>query len=229
MDKKIHVLVVEDDSDINKLLCTVVTKSGYIAQAAYSGTEANLYLDRQEWDLVLLDLMLPGLTGEQLLEKINEVFRTPVIIISAKDEQQTKIATLRTGADDFITKPFDIEEVSARIDSHMRRYMRFSNPPPSNRLTYKELELDKETKFVTINGSEVTLTAREFAILELFMSYPKKVFSKSNVFESIWNEEFMGDDNTVGVHISNLRSKLAKANPKKEYIETLWGMGYRLR
>ncbi|HZG17176.1 MAG TPA: response regulator transcription factor [Candidatus Bathyarchaeia archaeon] len=229
MDKRIHVLVVEDDNDINKLLCAIVTKSGYVAQAAFSGTEAMLHLDRQEWDLVLLDLMLPGLTGEQLLQKINEEYRTPVIIISAKGEQQTKIATLRTGADDFITKPFDIEEVSARIDAHMRRYIRLSSPLPSHRLTYKDMELDKETKSVTINGSDVTLTAREFAILELFMSYPKKVFTKANVFESIWNEPFMGDDNTVGVHISNLRSKLAKANPNQEYIETLWGMGYRLR
>ena len=229
MDKRIHVLVVEDDSDINQLLCAIVTKSGYVAQAAYSGTEAMLHLDRQAWDLVLLDLMLPGLAGEQLLQRINEEFRTPVMIISAKGEQKTKIATLRAGADDFIAKPFDIEEVSARIDSHLRRYTRLAAQPPAHRLTYKDLTLDKETKSVTINGVDVTLTAREFAILELFMSYPKKVFSKANVFESIWNEEFMGDDNTVGVHISNLRSKLAKANPKQEYIETLWGMGYRLR
>lgn len=229
MDKWIHVLVVEDDSDINKLLCAIVTKSGYVAQAAYSGTEALMHLDRQEWDLVLLDLMLPGLTGDELLKKIDEQFGTPVIIISAKGEQQTKIATLRSGADDFITKPFDIEEVSARIDSHLRRYTRLSSPLPSQRLTYKGITLDKETKSVTINGLDVALTAREFAILELFLSHPKKVFSKANVFESVWSEEFMGDDNTVGVHISNLRSKLAKANPQQDYIETLWGMGYRLR
>lgn len=228
MDKSIHVLVVEDDNDINKLLCAIVKKSGYVPQAAYSGTEAMLYLDRQAWDLVLLDLMLPGLDGEQLLLKISEQSRVPVIIISAKGEQQTKISALRTGADDFITKPFDIEEVSARIDSHIRRYRRLSGPPSGNRLTFKDLTLDKETRSVTVNGSEVVLTAREFAILELFMAFPKKVFSKANLFESIWNEEFMGDDNTVGVHISNLRNKLAKANPDHEYIETLWGMGYRL-
>ncbi len=179
--------------------------------------------------MVLLDLMLPGLPGEELLMKINEKNSTPVIVISAKEEQQTKVTTLRIGADDYITKPFDIEEVSARIDSHLRRYSRMTSMAPSNRMEYKDIRLDKDTKIVTINQSEVMLTAREFAILELFMSYPRKVFSKANVFESVWEETFVGDDNTINVHMSNLRNKLSKANPEVDYIETLWGMGYRLK
>jgi DNA-binding response OmpR family regulator len=221
--------VVEDDSDINQLLCKILKKSGYSPQPAYSGTEAMIYLERQEWDMILLDLMLPGLTGEELLIKINEKNPTPVIVISAKEGQQTKVTTLRIGADDYITKPFDIEEVSARIDSHLRRYSRLTNKAPSDRIQYKDISLNKDTKTVTINQSEVTLTAREFAILELFMSYPKKVFSKANLFESVWEDTFVGDDNTINVHISNLRNKLSKANPKEDYIETLWGMGYRLK
>jgi two-component system, OmpR family, response regulator len=224
-----HILVVEDDSDINQLLCKILKKSGYSPQPAYSGTEAMIYLERQEWDMVLLDLMLPGLLGEELLVTINEKSSTPVIVISAKEEQQTKITTLRLGADDYITKPFDIEEVSARIDSHLRRYSRLTSMAPGNRIEYKDIRLDKDTKIVTINQSEMMLTAREFAILELFMSYPKKVFSKANLFESVWEETFVGDDNTINVHMSNLRNKLSKANPDEDYIETLWGMGYRLK
>ena len=229
MDRDTHILVVEDDNDINQLLCKILKKSGYSPQPAYSGTEAMIYLERQEWDMVLLDLMLPGLPGEELLMHINEKNSTPVIVISAKEEQQTKVTALRIGADDYITKPFDIEEVSARIDSHLRRYSRFTRMAPSNRMEYKDIRLDKDTKIVTINQSEVMLTAREFAILELFMSYPKKVFSKANLFESVWEDTFVGDDNTIIVHMSNLRNKLFKANPEEDYIETLWGMGYRLK
>ncbi|GFZ75859.1 DNA-binding response regulator [Paenibacillus marchantiophytorum] len=229
MDKIIRILVVEDDNDINQLLCKILKKSGYSPQAAYSGTEAMIYLERQEWDMVLLDLMLPGLSGEELLMKINEQSSIPVIVISAKEEKQTKVATLRIGADDYITKPFDIEEVSARIDSHLRRYSRLASIVPSHLVKYKNISLDKDTKLVTINQIEVILTAIEFAILELFISYPKKVFSKANLFESVWGETFVGGDNTINVHISNLRNKLSKANPEMDYIETLWGMGYRLK
>ncbi|HEU5141216.1 MAG TPA: response regulator transcription factor [Bacillales bacterium] len=229
MDKPIHILVVEDDNDINRLLCNIIKKSGYSSQPAYSGTEAQIYLDRQEWDMVLLDLMLPGMTGEELLGQISEQNPVPVIIISAKSGQQTKIDTLRTGADDFITKPFDIEEVSARIDSLLRRYKRLAAYSQRNRLIFKDIHLDLDTKKVTVNGSEIVLTAREYAILELFMSYPEKVFTKANVFETVWGEAFFGDDNTINVHISNLRNKLSKANPDEDYIETIWGMGYRLK
>ena len=229
LDRTTHILVVEDDTFINQLLCRILKKSGYSPQPAYSGTEAMIYLERQEWDMVLLDLMLPGLPGEELLVTINEKSLTPVIVISAKEEQETKVHTLRIGADDYITKPFDVEEVSARIHSHLRRYSRLTIMAPSDQIEYKDITLDKDTKIVTINQSEVILTSREFAILELFMTYPKKVFSKANLFESVWEDTFVGDDNTINVHMSNLRNKLSKANPEEDYIETLWGMGYRLK
>lgn len=229
MNEPIKILVVEDDNDINQLLCSIIRKSGYVPQPAYSGTEAMIYSKKQEWHMVLLDLMLPGLTGEELLEKISKQSTVPVIIISAKGEQQTKIATLRTGADDFITKPFDIDEVSARIDSCLRRYRRLATSPQGRKVTYKDIHLDMDTKELAVNGSEITLTAREYAILELLMSFPKKVFTKRNVFETVWGNEFLGDENTINVHMSNLRNKLSKANPDEEYIETVWGMGYRLK
>lgn len=230
MEQQINILVVEDDNDINQLLCKIMKKNNYFPQATYSGTEAMIYLEKQRWDLVLLDLMLPGMTGEEILVNIRTNSSIPVIIISAKSEQQTKIDCLRSGADDFISKPFDVEEVSARIDSVLRRVRSTQQGTlESNELTYKDIQIDLEAKTVHVNGIQLTLTFREYAILVFLMSSPKKVFSKSNLFESVWNETFHGDDNTVNVHMSNLRNKLAKANPNEEYIETIWGMGYRIK
>lgn len=229
MEKEIHILVVEDDNDINKLLCDIIRKSGYMTQSAYSGTEAMLYIEKQEWDMVLLDLMLPGITGEEVLLKIRENSLVPVIIISAKGEAQTKVNTLRTGAGDYITKPFDIEEVSARIDSLLRRYKQVIDHEPGNVLKHKDIRLDLESKIVTVKDTVVTLTAREYKILLLLMQSPKKIFTKSNIFESVWGEDFLGDDNTINVHMSNLRHKLSEVNSEFEYIETIWGMGYRLK
>lgn len=229
MEKQIKILVVEDDNDINKLLCDIIRNSNYIPQPAYSGTEALLYLEKRDWDMVLLDLMLPGMSGEELLAKISEEIPVPVMIISAKGEQQTKIDALRTGADDYITKPFDIEEVSTRIDSHLRRYRRMSQAPPSKELRYKDIYIDRDSQTVCVNGKALIFTAREYAILTLLLSFPQKVFTKANLFESVWNEKYYGDDNTISVHMSNLRSKLSKANPNEDYIETVWGVGYKLQ
>ncbi|MBU7594694.1 response regulator transcription factor [Metabacillus halosaccharovorans] len=229
MIDSVNILVIEDDEDINRLLCNIVSKSGYLAKSAYSGTEAMIYLDSGQWDMVLIDLMLPGLSGEDILKKVTKESNIPVIIISAKLETQSKINALRTGADDYITKPFDIEEVSARIDSCLRRYRDQSSMRLTNQITHKDMILDKNTKVVTVNGKELKLTAREYEILLLMMSSPNKVFSKANLFESVWNEKFYGDENTINVHLSNIRSKLAKANQDAEYIETVWGMGYKLK
>lgn len=223
-----RILVVEDDNDINQLLCRIIKKSGYHPQPAYAGTEALIYLKQESWDLILLDLMLPGMAGETVLEKVREKASTPVIIISAKNEKETKVNTLRTGADDYITKPFDVDEVAARIDSVLRRSQQ-STEQMKRVLTHKDISLDIDEKTVSVNGEEVTLTVREYEILKLLMTSPKKVFSKANVFESVWEAPFHGDDNTVNVHMSNLRNKLIKANPNEEYIETIWGMGYRMK
>lgn len=230
MESPVHVLVVEDDNEINKLLCGIVRRSGYTAQAAFSGTEALLYLDKQEWSLVLLDLMLPGLRGEELLSEIRGRGECPVIIISAEGGQRTKIDALKTGADDYVTKPFDIEEVSARIDSVLRRYLRLPAKAAPKVRQHKDLTMDTDAKTVAVGATELILTAREYEILALLLANPKKLFSKANLFESVWGETFLGgEENTINVHMSNLRNKLAKANPDEDYIETIWGMGYRLK
>lgn len=230
MSKNIKILVVEDDNDINTMLARLLERSGYDVVQAYSGTEALLHIKNDEFDLVLLDLMLPGMSGEELLQNIRKTKQMPVIVISAKIDKQVKIDLLRMGADDYITKPFDIEEVSARIYSNLRRYTEFNNNSESDQnLVYKDITLNKESKEVYVNNREIILTAREFAIFELLLTHPKKVFTKANLFESVWGSEYLGDDNTVNVHMSNLRNKLLKGNPNEEYIETIWGMGYKLK
>ena len=224
------ILVVEDDGDISRLLCTILSKNGYAVTAAYAGSEAEMRLGmEQTYDLILLDLMLPGLTGEELLTKIRRDKIMPVIVVSAKG-QQDKLHVLGLGADDYITKPFDVEEVLARVEAQLRRYKRFTPPAAREKLLrYKELVLDSQGAAVAVKGENISLTAREFAILALLMAHPKKVFTRANLFESVWQDEFMGDDNTINVHISNLRSKIARADPDNEYIKTVWGIGFKMQ
>ncbi len=228
MKSSIKILVVEDDADINKLLCDMLQNSGYITVPAYSGTEAILNLKDKNWDMVILDLMLPGLAGERILEKIRSTGEMPVIIISAKRDIETKIQTLRTGADDYITKPFNIEEVSARIDANLRRYKKFSKERNSL-ITCGEISLNQDTREVFVNQTPISLTTREFEILKLLISYPKKVFTKTNIFETVWGENYLCDDSTIKVHISNLRNKISSAKPIHEYIQTVWGIGYKFQ
>lgn len=230
MNKNINILIVEDDTDINKLLCKILEKNNYNVRGAFSGTEAEMCIEKYDFQLVLLDLMLPGITGEKLIEKIRKIKTMPVIVISAKTAQETKIQVLKLGADDFISKPFDVEEVLARVCAQLRRYMIFSNSnEKQNILTYKNMTLDRENHKVFINSQEVILTIREFCILELLMSYPKKVFTKANLFEHVWKDKFISDDNTINVHMSNLRSKIAKIDSNTEYIHTVWGIGFKMK
>lgn len=229
MNNNINILVAEDDEDINNLLCKILSKQGYNVIGAYSGSEAEMCLKQHNFELVLLDLMLPGTSGERLISEIRKLKTMPIIVISAKPGQNIKIEVLKLGADDFICKPFDINEVLARVESQLRRYTIFSNKnEEASTLVYKDLVLNKETVNVTVKNQSISLTAREFTILELLMSNPNKVFTKANLFEHAWNQDFFCDHNTVNVHISNIRSKLAKINPNTEYIHTIWGIGYKI-
>lgn len=229
MNSNINILVVEDDADINNLLYKVLSRQGYNVICAYSGSEAKMCLEHYDFQLILLDLMLPAISGEALLAKIRETKTMPVMIISAKPGQDTKIDVLKLGADDFISKPFDVNEVIARVEAQLRRYMVFSNKDEkSDTLKIKNLTLNKKTMEVEVKGQLLVLTAREFSILETLMSYPNKVFTKANLFEHVWQEAFLGDDNTVNVHVSNLRSKISKADPDTDYIHTVWGIGFKM-
>lgn len=230
MDLNKKILVVEDDWDINGLLCKILIQNGYEVRGAYSGSEAKMCIEQFEYDLIILDLMLPGVSGEELLNEIRKKNVMPIIVASAKTSSEDKISVLRMGADDFISKPFDINEVLARVEAQLRRYTKFSGTISiSNKLTHKNLELDIDGRQVYVDGNEVNLTIREFDILELLMTNPNKVFTRANLFESVWKEEFMGDDNTVNVHVSNLRSKISKVDNTNEYIQTVWGIGFKLK
>ncbi len=228
MEERNLILVIEDDTDISNMICDLLTQNGYNAKQAYSGTEALMIFDKKI-DLVLLDLMLPGVAGEKVLMEIRKHSNVPVIGLSAKSDKDSTINLLKSGADDYIVKPFNNEELLARIEAQLRRHTRFSSTPvENNKLNYKDVSIDTETYSVQVGKTPVSLTKREFLILELLMKYPKKVFSKSNIYEHVWNDEFFGDENTINVHISNIRLKLAKANPSEEYIQTVWGIGFKM-
>lgn len=223
-----HVLVVEDDQDINKLLCRILEGGGYDVRPAFSGSEAVLWAERYDYDLILLDLMLPGLTGEEFIARMRKRKTMPIIVLSAKAGLEDRVHVLKLGADDFIPKPFDNDEVLARVEAQLRRYKQFSpSGGAAGVLIHGDLTMDREGIRVTIADKEVPLTAREFEILALLMASPKKVFTREQLYESVWGGEYMGDDNTVNVHISNLRAKLGKVSDR-EYIKTVWGIGFKM-
>lgn len=220
------VMIVEDDVEINKLLTDFLNKNGYDVFCQYDGLHVLDCLLENKIDLLLMDIMLPYRSGDIVLSDIRRHSTVPVIILSAKETTQNKIDLLRLGADDYITKPFDMEEVLARMESNLRR-TQIQNGSQSF-FQHKDLILDFEKNTVFLQGKELFLTAKEYAILELLMKYPDKVFSKANLFQSIWGTEYISEDNTLNVHISNLRNKLKNICPEEDYIDTIWGIGYRL-
>ncbi len=220
-----RILIIEDEKDVNQLLAQTLQDDGYETESAYNGIDGIQILRKEHFDMVLLDLMLPYKSGDEVLKEIRKESNIPVIIISAKDLVGTKIDLLMIGADDYITKPFDLGEVTARVISNLRRYHKIDS---KKQITYKELQMDMEAKSIIIDGVDLELTSKEYQLLELFLKFPNKVFSKANLYETIWEDEYLGDDNVIKTHISNLRNKIKKANSKIEYIETVWGLGYRL-
>ncbi len=231
-----YILIVEDDNDISQMLKELLEQNGYETAQAFSGTEALFYIEKELPMALILDLMLPGMSGEQLLAKIKQEHpEVAVIISSAKEDIKIRVELLRAGADDYIVKPFDVDELLARLEAVLRRSGK-SVPEsgevavaPKSTLQYKDIEIEPEEFKVMAAGQEVRLTKREFMILELLMRNPGKVFTKNNIYESVWNEEFLGEDNAVNVHISNIRQKLAKVNPEETYIETVWGIGFKMK
>lgn len=220
------ILIIEDNKDVNMMLKEVLIDAGHEVKSVYTGIDGIREIKSLKYDLVLLDIMLPYKSGDEILKEMREFSEIPVIIISAKDMVGTKIDFLKLGADDYITKPFDLGEVAARVEANLRRSSQKIQVDKSFR--YKDMVFDDSTKSVTVNNSELELTAKEYMILEMLIKNKGKVFTKANFYESIWQEEYLGDDNAVKTHISNLRNKLKKVNPKAQYVETVWGLGYRL-
>ncbi|MBP0973607.1 MAG: response regulator transcription factor [Oscillospiraceae bacterium] len=224
-----EILIAEDDKEINRLLCEYLSSQGYETLSAMNGLDAvRIVREQNRLELLILDLMLPFQSGDRVLQKIREFSDIPVIVVSAKSETSSKIDLIRMGADDYLTKPFDLDELLVRVEAVLRRYAGASRQQNTKPLTYKNLTLDTIAGTATVCGEPLTLTGKEYAILELMLGTPQKLWSKANLFESIWGEAYLSDDNTVKVHMSNIRSKLKKLDPDNDYIETVWGMGYRL-
>lgn len=220
------ILIVEDNKDVNLMLAEALIDAGYAVKSVYTGIDGINGIKDHAYDLILLDIMLPYKSGDEILKEMRKFSEIPVIVISAKDMVGTKIDLLKLGADDYITKPFDLGEVVARVESNLRRSHK--KIQENKVFQYKDIVLDDSTKHVSVNGIEIELTAKEYMILELMLKHGGKVFTKANLYESVWQDEYIGDDNAVKTHISNLRSKLKKVNPNEAYIETVWGLGYRL-
>lgn len=224
-----RILIVEDDTDINFLLQKLLESNGYSTTCAFSGSEAKLVLAHERFDLLLLDLMLPGIEGEPLIAMVRETCTVPIIVISAKLGSDARVAALRLGADDFIPKPFDHEEVLARVEAQLRRIHVFDRAVPEERTVYrhKNCVLDTQSISVKVNGQSVDLTAREYQLFLVFLQHPERVFTRNTLFSLCWGQAYVGTDNTVDVHISRIRGKLA-AFDDEEYIRTVRGIGYRL-
>lgn len=220
-----RILIVEDDVAINNLIKESLEQSLYMCDQAFSGSEAKLLLEKELYALVILDLMLPGLSGEELLQNIRENGNIRVIIVTAKDDLDNRLKLLLAGADDYITKPFDIRELVVRVQVQFRHLYTTES---DNILMYNGMVFDKDNYIVTVDGKEIPqLTKQELEIIELFLKHPTKVFSKESIYEYAWDEPYMGETKTIDVHISNIRKKLKKISDK-DYIETVWGIGYRL-
>lgn len=219
------ILIAEDDTNINEMIRTSLSQAGYSCTSAYSGSEASLLFHNENFDLMILDLMLPGLPGQDVLQELRKTSNIPVIVLSAKDELDTKVDLLTLGANDYMTKPFELKELETRVMVQLRNTG--SRESETDDLIYKDLRLDKIKKQFSVCGTPVSLTARELRIMELFLSYPERVFSKGEIYESAWEEYYMGEDKTINVHISNIRAKIKKITDE-EYIETIWGLGFRL-
>lgn len=224
VDMMATILIIEDDMAIHSLIKEALTLNGFSTVSAYSGTEGKLLFEQNQVDVVLLDLMLPGMNGEEFLQEIRRSSTIPVIVISAKTDQDSKLELLTNGSDDYITKPFDVKELLVRINIQLRHAAKASISEMKE-IHYNEISVNVDTREVNVNGETLHLTGREYAILLLFLENPKKVFSRANIYESVWNEPYFDGDKTINTHISNLRNKLNST--ETNYIKTIWGIGFK--
>ena len=230
--EKTRILVVDDEKEIADLLEIYLISDGYEVLKAYNGEEGLEILNREQVDLLLLDVMMPGMDGLEMCRKVREDKNIPIIIVSAKTQELDKILGLSTGADDYVSKPFNPLELMARVKSQLRRY-RELNPAhqkkmDTQRIVLKNLEIDKVTHQVRVYGETVKLTPIEFDILYLLASHPGRVFSTDEIFERVWHEKVYEANNTVMVHIRRLRGKMQDDARVDKIITTVWGVGYKI-
>ena len=222
------VLIVEDDSDINNFINDYFVIKGYATIQAFSGTEGLLRL-KSEKNIccVILDLMLPGISGEEIIQEIRKVSDVPIITVSAKNEEEAKIEVLKLGADDFLLKPFNLEELQLKVERNIQKYLNQQVSYKKNE-EFKNIILNQDTREVFVDGRNVYFTSKEFDILMLLIQNPNKVISKEKIFREVWHEDYCIDTQTVTVHIKNIRKKIKEVNPITPTIETVWGIGFKI-
>lgn len=224
--EKYDVLIIDDDVDISNMIKDALTKGGYTCMQAFSGTEGMLVIREYKFRVILLDLMLPGISGEEFISRSKEIASLPIIVLSAKDTIDGKVKCLELGAEDYITKPFDIKELLARVQVQIRRNAVADDA--GKKVSYRELTLEVDGCTLSVENAKVSLTRQEYRIMELLMSSPKQVFSKQAIYDYAWDEIYEGEDKTVNVHISNIRKKIKEVS-EKEYISTVWGIGFKMK
>ena len=225
-----RILIIEDNMEIHQMEKDLLGKSGYETVSAFSGTEALIYVEREAFDLIVLDLMLPGLPGDEVLKKIRQENNTAILCVTAVDSVESKVKLMKLGADDYLVKPFHYEEFLVRVEALLRRSLSSASAfaSKSEALAFRDILIEPDSRKVTVSRTEVELTKKEYEILELMVRYPQKVFTKENIFETVWGESYLPEDNSVNVHVSNIRKKLSAAGGAEDYIKTIWGIGYKL-
>ena len=225
------ILIVEDEVAIAELEKDYLELSGFEVEVENSGDVGLLRALKDEFDLIILDLMLPGVDGFEICRKIRETKNTPIIIVSAKKDDIDKIRGLGMGADDYMTKPFSPSEMVARVKAHLARYERLisSGMPNNDIIEIRGIKIDKTARRVWVNGEETNFTSKEFDLLTFLAQNPNHVYTKEELFQEIWDMESIGDIATVTVHIKKIREKSEYDTSKPQYIETIWGVGYRFK
>ena len=222
-----RILQIEDNEDIQNILFNLFSEEHDIIQA-YSGTEGELLFQSQEIDLVLLDIMLPGKGGKEVLKFIRQRSSVPVIMLTALGDKHLISQYLLDGANDYIVKPFDLEEVYARVSVQLREHIKGSSTT-ENIYQVKNIKINPDSFEVSCNGKTIRLGKKEFQILYTLLQNPKKIFTKEDLYETVWEAPYLSGDNTLNAQLSNLRKKLAQVDASTEYIETIWGLGVRLK
>ena len=223
------VLIVDDEQDIVDALKIYLSSQEYDLYEAHTGKEALEMMEKEQIDLVLMDIMMPVMDGISAVSKIRQISNVPIILLTAKSEDSDKVLGLDIGADDYITKPFNPAEVIARVRSQLRRYTKLgSHVEMPGSLVIGGIELNDNEKKVTVDGSEVSLTPVEYGILKLLMSHPGQVFSSAQIYRMVWHDAPMGAEGTVAVHIRHLREKIEINPSEPRYIKVVWGQGYRM-
>ena len=225
------ILVVDDNPEIREIIQVLLGGEGYLVETAGNGVKALEMLENREYDLIILDLMLPGVDGFEICRQIRDQKNTPIIMVSAKKDDIDKIRGLGLGADDYMTKPFSPSELVARVKAHLARYERLinSNAEENEVIEIRGLKIDTTARRVWVGGEERSFTTKEFDLLTFLASHPNHVYTKEELFREIWDMESIGDIATVTVHIKKIREKIEYDTSHPQYIETIWGVGYRFK